>query len=52
MPDSLGIPSPFVRSSGGKPDVRFRTLTMGGKLNFFGMIVLQFVGHPHCQYGI
>ena len=40
----------------GKPDVKFTAFTRGGNLNkwedFFGVIVLQFVGHLHCQYGI
>ena len=48
--DSLGIPSPFVESPGWEawqwglePSQRWK--------NFFGIIVLQFVGHPPSRYG-
>ena len=48
--DSLGMPSSFVRSS------RLGSLTWGSEPshqeNFFGVIVLQFVGHPPDGYGI
>ena len=48
--DSLGFPSPVVRTPGWKPDVGFRT-SQPWK-NFCGIIVFQFVGHPPGRYGI
>ena len=48
--DSLGFPSPVVRTPGWKPDVGFRTSQPWE--NFSGIIVFQFVGHPPGRYGI
>ena len=46
-PDSLGIPSPLSDPQDGKPDMGFKQWE-----TFFGIIVLQFVGHPPSRYEI
>ena len=48
--DSLGIPSPLVGSPGWEAWGGFWTSQQWE--NFFGIIVLQFVGHPFGGYGI
>ena len=48
--DSLGITSPFVGFPGWEAWCGVQNLHTVGK--FFGVIVLQFVGHPPSWYGI
>lgn len=47
----LGIPQSFVDPQVGSSSVGFRTLLRTLE-SFFGIIVLQFVGHPPGRYGI
>ena len=44
--DSLGIPSPFTRSPGQTGSLLWGLEVLRQCENFFGMIVLQFVGRP------
>ena len=50
--DSLGIPSPFVRSPGWEAWRGFPNLPNSGGGGFSVIIVLQIVGHPPSGYGV